>query len=183
MLHCTRRVPALLSLWLACIYFAGRSFADDVPLPLTLLRHPGALGYSGLEIFVLNFYATVVIEYLVICALLRWPEKATAKLIFWVLLINGLTNPAAQFGATFFARVMRSEASAWGMICMVEIAVVVVEFGLLRCILGRMYRQGALKEPVTAKRTIMIAAAANAASFAFGFVGLVFVLLAMSPLH
>ena len=72
---------------------------------------------------------------------------------------------------------MGSEAWAWAMICLVEVAVVAAEFGLLKWIFGNMYRQGAPDNPVTAKRAIMTVSVANAASFAFGFVVIIYLLI------
>jgi len=121
----------------------------------------------------------VVIEYFLICALLGWPEKAWVKLIPVVLLVNVITNPPAQAAAIFFGRVMGSEESAWAMVGVTELAVMAAEFGLLMWILGNMYRQGVLDRPVTALSTILIVVIANVASFAFGFVGLINVLIDM----
>ncbi|MEW6532567.1 MAG: hypothetical protein AB1473_17185 [Thermodesulfobacteriota bacterium] len=169
-------------LCLGFIYSLGTSFADDVPLPLRdFLQHPEVLGYGRAEILILNFFATVVIEYLVICAFLGWPEQAMIKLMFWVPLVNVITNPAAQIGALFFGKVMDSEALAWVMVCVVEFGVAAVEFGLLSRIFGYMYRQGVLHEPLTARRIILIVAVANMASFLLGFVGLLSLLIEMDP--
>mgnify|MGYP005845062999 FL=1 len=160
----------------------GSSLADDVPLPLgDFLQRPEVLGYSQPQLVVQNLCATVVIEYLVICGLLGWPERAMAKLVFWVLLVNIMTNPPAQVGAIFLGRVMGSEASAWATICMVEFAAAAVEYGLLRLIFVHMCREGALDHPITPRRTLLMVALANVASFAFGFVGLIFLLIEMGP--
>ena len=99
------------------------------------------------------------------------------KLIFWILAVNVITNPAAQIAAIFFGRTMGSEALAWIMICLVELVIVAVEFGLLTLILGKMYRQGAFDELVTGKRLIGMVTVANLASFALGFVVPIFVLM------
>ena len=171
-----RLAPYLFCFWLIFIFGLGPSFADDVANPFDFLRDPKITGYSRVQIFAINFFATVVIEYLVICWFFVWSKKAMAKLLFWVVVVNIITNPAAQAGAIFFATSLESETLAWIMICIIELGAVVVEFGLLRWISGDMYRQGALDEEVTPKRTLLIAAVANLASFAFGFLGTLVVL-------
>lgn len=103
------------------------------------------------------------------------------KLIFWVLFVNVITNPASQVAAIFFGRVMGSEMSAWIMICLVELVAATVEFGIMRWLFIRMHHSGAIDGPVTTKRTIETVLAANLASFLFGFAGLISVLLEMGP--
>jgi hypothetical protein len=178
MLRHTRLAQTILCLCLTLICGLGSSLADDVPPPLgAFLQHPEAWGFSQVEILVWNFCATAVIEYFLICGLLGWPERAWLKLIPVVLHINFITKTQPQAGAIFFGRVMPSEGSAWAMVGLIEIAVMAVEFGLLRWMLGKLYRRGALDAPVTALSTILIVVIANVASFAFGFVGLIGMLI------
>ena len=47
----------------------------------------------------------------------------------------------------------------------IEFVVVIVEFGLMKWIFGRMYRHGVLDEPVSAGRVLVISVAANIASY------------------
>ena len=57
----------VIFLWVSLLCPIGLSFADDVPLPLgDFLQRPEVLGFSRVEILAANFYATAVIEYLVI---------------------------------------------------------------------------------------------------------------------
>ena len=173
-------VPYICALWLVLIFGVEPSFADDVPLPLRdFLQRPEVLGYSQLGILVANFSITFFIECLVICGFLGWPEKAIVKVIFWVLIMNLMTNPLAQVGAIFFGRAMGSESLAWLMIGLVELAVIAAEFCLLRFIFRNMYNNAELGEPVTGKRLIVMVTAANAASFFFGFVVLILLLMAV----
>jgi hypothetical protein len=154
------------------------SFADDIPLPLKdFLQRPQALGYSRVEILFQNFAATVVIEYLVICTFLGWPARALPGILFWVLVINVITNPVSQVTAIHFGKAMTSEEAAWAMVCLIELLIVIVEFSFLWAILARMYSQGALDEVVTPERTLLTVVAANLASFLFGFVGFIFLLI------
>ncbi len=160
----------------------GLSFANDVPLPMgDFLQHPEVLGYSRAEIFVWNFCATVIIEYFVICAFLGWPENAMIKLVFWVLLLNVITNPASQIAAIFFGRVMGSEISAWVMTSLAEFVAATLEFGIMRWLFRRMHDSGAIDRLVTTKRTIRMVLTANAANFIFGFVVLIGLLIDMGP--
>ena len=176
----TRFVPYICAFCLVLISGVGPSFADDVPLPLgDFLQRPEVLGYSQLGIFVANFSITFFIECLVICGSLGWPEKAIVKVIFWVLIMNLMTNPLAQVAAIFFGRAMGSESLAWLMIGIVELAVIAAEFCLLRFIFRNMYKNAELGEPVTEKRLIGMVTAANVASFFFGFVVLILLLLAV----
>jgi hypothetical protein len=171
-----RLAPYLFCFWLIFIHGLAPCFADDVAAPFDFLRDPKITGYSRAQIFALNFFATVIIEYVVICWFFAWSKKVMAKLLFAVVVLNIITNPAAQAGAIFFATSLESETLAWTMIWIIEFLVVAVEFGLLKWIFRYMYRQGALDEEVTPKRTLLIAAVANLASFAFGFLGTLVVL-------
>jgi hypothetical protein len=130
---------------------------------------------------------TIVIEYWVICAFFEWSQKAMLKLMLWVPVVNLITNPIAQIGVMFFGGMLkRSEPLdwtimlQWAIIFVIELAVVAVEFCLFRWIFLNMYRQGVISKPVTVKRTILIAATANTASFALGFVGIIIWLMEMA---
>jgi hypothetical protein len=173
---CLSRV--IIFLWMSFLWPIGLGFANDVPLPLgDFLQRPEVLGYSQLEILALNFCATVVIEYLVICAFLGWPEKAILKLGFGVLLANIITNPASQVVAIFFGSVLGSEPLAWAMICAVELVATIVEFGIMRWAFGRMYHGGLIDQPIAIKRTIVMVLTANVASFLLGFAALICLLI------
>ena len=164
-----------------CLMFTGGpvpSLANDVPLPLhDFLQRPDILGYNQVIILVVNFGITVFVEYLVICSFLGWPIGARAKLFFGVLFINVITNPLSQLGAIFLGRVTESEPLAWAMLCIIELAAAAVEFVMLERIFGHLYRLGVFDRPITTRRTILITAVANLASFFIGFVGLILLLI------
>ena len=113
------------------------------------------------------FVVTVMIEYPVIYALLGRRLKAPIQLFLWVLLVNVITFPGVMcaLGALPF---LGYEQFVWLWLGLIECAVVVVEFVILKLVFNRMCRTHALDEPILAKRTFVIALVANLASFVFG---------------
>ena len=145
----------------------GSCLADGAPWPQRsnyeeAAHEPGATAF-GVFVF---FCITMVIEYLVVYACLLRLTKDGVALFGSVLFVNVITNPAAQCVMMFFGdpMVLPSDAWCYTVICAVELVVVAVEFVLFRWIFGRMYRHGTLGEPVTVRRTLIIAMAANVAS-------------------
>lgn len=166
------------SLLLTLLCGVATSLANDVR-PLSIPYTSGQLAEdSTVDILgvLWAFCVTVIIEYLVIRHFLKGRLRLKSGLFLWVFLVNVLTNPAAQ--AVFWSvgtwsyREVGPDALL-AMLFAVELAVVVVEFALLKCIFTNMYRGGALYEPITTGRTIMIALTANVASLVCGFVSLI----------
>jgi len=127
----------------------------------------------GYRFITAEFLLTVVVEYLVIYLMLGRPSKARMPLLFYLTLVNLITNPATQLGIFFVADpvLLGSSGKAFLVLCLIELVAMTTEFCLLTLVFGRMYRRGVLKVDVTAKRTVVIVFAANVASFLFGFVG------------
>ncbi|WP_041286556.1 hypothetical protein [Desulfomonile tiedjei] len=158
------------------------SHANDVPLPLDQLNH--SWNNNRLELLVGNFLCTVIIEYLVIWAFFGWSGKAGKELVGWVLFVNAITNPVSQMDAVFFANLYGSDnSSAWIAICVMEFVVATVEFSMMASIFRRMHRNKVIDNPVTTKRTILMVLTANVASFLFGFIGLLFLLIEANPYY
>lgn len=159
----------IFAIWIAGVC-GGSASADDAGVPFFRdIADPVSLGYMML----IRFCVTVAAEYLVVLGCLTGRLKAFSALFVWVLLINVVTNPAAQFGVAFVAdpAVLGSEAAALLMWFGIELAVVAVEFGLLRWIFTRMYQRHILNEPVSMRRTIVIVLLANLASILAGTLG------------
>jgi len=140
------------------------SLADMVMLPP--FRLDDSVNLIGMAA---NFGFTTIIEYLAIYHILGRPKKAKTGLFLFVFLVNLITNPAAQIGVWFIGE--------WFVI---EAVVILVEFGLLMLVFARMFRIGALSQPIGAGRTLVVAVMANIASFGLGIVGF-FVLASLKP--
>ena len=111
--------------------------------------------------FYIGYYATVIIEYLVIYVFLRSCLKSKLKLFLWVLLVNAISNPAFQL-------LIASLTLDIIGVLLSEILVVFVEFLVLKWIFRRMHRTGDLTEPVTNRHTFTISLIANMVSFVVG---------------
>ncbi len=111
-------------------------------------------------VMVINFGLTTIVEYLVIYHMLGRPRKARTELFFFLLFLNLITNPPAQFGVWL-----------WGHWFWIEIVVMWGEFGLLLWIFHRMFRGGKLDHPIGTGRTAVIVVMANLASFVLGVIG------------
>ncbi|MEW6529403.1 MAG: hypothetical protein AB1473_01120 [Thermodesulfobacteriota bacterium] len=173
----TRLVP-LASTGLMILYGVGSTFAaagPAVPFYKEILAHSSAWEILAIysKLLTVIFGATVTVEYLTVYFLLGRPAKVRIKLFFYIVLVNMVTNPAAQFSMLFLGDpdLVGSAELALVVTCVIELVVVTVEYGLLRWLFGRMHRRGALDKPVTATRTFLISLVANAASFAIGVVG------------
>lgn len=136
---------------------------------------------SYFRVMALVFLACVGIEYIVAYLLLGRPSRGRRQLIFYVLLVKIITNPAAQLAHLFIADEVLLGSSALEHLVhyLIEVAVVIVEFGLIWWICGRMYSRDVLDEPVSAVRSLLISLVANVAPFlilymAFGWVVPVF---------
>ncbi|MFZ5866336.1 MAG: hypothetical protein ACOYXY_10685 [Thermodesulfobacteriota bacterium] len=172
------RLVALASTGLIYLYEVGSTFASGgpvVPFYKEVFAHSPIwevlAAYS--KLLAVIFCATVAVEYLTVYFLLGGPSKVRIKLLFYIVLINMVTNPAAQFLMLFVGDpdLVGSAELALVVTCVIEFVVVTVEYGLLRWVFGRMHRRGLLYRPVTATRTFVISLVANAASFAIGVVG------------
>jgi len=157
-------------------YSSQSAFADGV-LPVPFYKEVGSIwdfvvGFYS-KIFALVFPVTVVIEYLVFYALLGRPAKARRKLFLYILFVNTITNPAAQLCMLFIADdvLLGSKNMEYLADCIIEVLVVIVEFGLMTWLFGRMHRHGDLDEPVSAIRTLVITLLANLASFTVVYEG------------
>ena len=142
----------------------------DIATPLSLMYELSkTFRIDLLYIMVACFVLTLIIEYSVIYLLLRRRLKAKMQLFLWVLLVNAITFPAVQVALTalYF---LNLERFAWLWLILIEFAVVIVEFVLLKLIFKRMYRVHALEEPISAKRAFVMALTANFASFILGAV-------------
>jgi hypothetical protein len=173
MLRSTRLIQMSSCLWFTTMCCVGSSLADggaSKSFYKQVLSNDLDL-FHLVPVFFSIFFATVVTEYLIVYFLLGRPEKATAKLLLCVLLVNVITNPAAQFGMLLLGdeRLLGSATLPDVMICMIELTATAVESALMVPIFGRLYRCGLLDEPVTVRRTIVIVLAANVASFLVGF--------------
>lgn len=146
--------------------------ADGAPMPFyqeAAGRDPLDPGF--LSILLVGLVSTVLVEYLVVYLLLGRPTKSRTRLFVWVLLINVITNPAAQLTILYVADpVLLGSANLANLVFgITELLVVIVEFWLLKWAFGRMYRRGVLTQPVAATRTFVISLAANTASFVATF--------------
>jgi hypothetical protein len=119
------------------------------------------------------FCFTVLVEYLVGLCLLGWSKVSKPRLFGWVLIVNVITNPAAQLILIRLGnpQLWGHQKAFWVVAVLIELAVVAVEFLLLRRIFDRMYHHGNLSHRVTPRRVFIIALAANGASFVLGLVG------------
>jgi hypothetical protein len=177
-----RLLLAIACLWIVLEGSIGLSQANDVPLPLDQLNY--SWNNYPLELLAGNFLITVIIEYLVIWVFLGWSEKVGKELVGWVLFVNAITNPASQVAAVFFANLYGSDnSSAWIAICAIELIAATVEFGIMTLLFRRMHRNKIIDKPVPTKRTILIVLTANVASFLFGFIGLLFLLIEANPYY
>jgi len=175
-------VQVISGLSFTLIYGVRSTFADGaLPVPFYKEIAPtwDFLVRLYFGAFAHIFVATVAVEYLVVYVLLGRPAKAWTQLFFYIMLVNLITKPAAHLSMLFIGDpdLLGSTTRALLVDGIIELVVVTVEFGLMKWIFGSMYRRGVLQEPVTAKRTILIAAVANVASFAFGVVGLILLLI------
>ena len=121
--------------------------------------------------FFMVFYATVIIEYLVVYFFLRPFLRSKLKLFLWILLVNAITNPVFQIVAVLLIPTLI-------ILLLLEILVVIVEFNILKWILGRMLRSGDLTEPLSSQRIFVISLTANLASFLVGYNWIAFYILA-----
>jgi len=137
-----------------------------VMLGTAIPRNPYGLAAAMLG----GLAVTTAVEYGVIYWMLGRPAKARLRFLFSLLLVNVITNPPVQLATFFIPDLFRPRllGELLLMLGIVELVVVLVEFGLLRWIFGRMYRGGALNEAITVKRTFLIALTANLASFVVG---------------
>ena len=141
----------------------------------------GGLGRTMVYGMVAAFCVTVIIEWLVISCFIWGDARVWLELFPWVLLVTIITNPAAQFAILFLADpdLLGSGALSLLVLCLIELVVVIVEFGLLIWIFGRMYRRGVLDTRLTARRTFVMALLANPASLV-GTFGLIFLFAVMT---
>ena len=123
------------------------------------------------------FFATVAIEYLVVYLYLGRPSKAKTHLLLYIILINLITNPAAQLSMLFIGdpKLLGSSALSCLVDCTTELAVVAIEFGFMIWMFRRMYDRGIL-EKVTTGKTALMALVANVASFVIVFIGITFMI-------
>ncbi len=132
-------------------------FADGLTVPdYEMILRPGTIEYFFLRIAKV-FCATVLIESIVIYTFLRWPKKAAISLFFWILVVNLITNPAVQFGFLFLGDdiVLGSIALALVMICVIEFAVVLLEWLFFTLFFRRMHSRKVIDEAISAKRTVL----------------------------
>jgi hypothetical protein len=163
-----RLLQVILISWFTFAWYVDTSFANlVVPFEMLLsFDHPYAFYYLMIGCLV----ATVIVEYPVVYLLLGRPAKARIQLFLWLLFVNVITNPAVQIALLFLdpAVYLTDALFKFGLI---ELAVVMVEFGLLHWIFSRMHRCGALVEPIKARCTFVIGVLANLASFVLGGIG------------
>lgn len=166
----TRLLPSPLLAWLMFLVLPATSLADT-PLPFEMRLAWGdarPLGYLILGCFV----ATLLVEYPVVYWMIGRPKKARTQLLFWLALINMVTNPAVQIALLYLEPALEGwERFGWLYLCVIELAVVAVEFWLFTRVFARMYRGRALDEPVTTTWALVAAIAANLASFVIGGIG------------
>jgi hypothetical protein len=185
MLRLTRVMQVGFCLWvtMCCVWSC---LADGGP-PIAFYKEvsPGDYLVACYPLFAETYLVTVLVEYVAVYWLLGRPAAARMSLLLYLLLINLLTNPVAQLGMLFLGDpvLMGSRALAQGMDCVIELTVVVVEFGLMKWIFSRMYRNGLLAQPITALRTLVMALVANLASFAVGTVGVLLIMAAFCNAH
>ncbi|MEW6141435.1 MAG: hypothetical protein AB1733_24695 [Thermodesulfobacteriota bacterium] len=119
------------------------------------------------KVMALVFLASVGIEYIVAYLLLGRPSRGRTQLIFYVLLVKIITNPAAQLAHLFIADDVLLGSSTLEHLVhyLIEVAVVIVESGLIWWMCGRMYSHNVLAEPVSAARSLLISLVANVVPF------------------
>ena len=166
----------ILGLWFISLCSAASSLADGgLAAPFYKEISPTwdflILAYFGA--FAHIFFITAAVEYLIVYLLLGRPTRGRIQLIFYIMLANVITKPAGHSAMLFIADpdLLGSRTLERLAVFIIELVILVVEFGIMRLTFHWMYCRGLIHEPVTARRTILIAALANVASFAFGLVG------------
>ena len=164
-----RFFQTMLISWLTFAWCVETCFADALWPTFVIPSLMAPNSKAPLYIMLGCFFATLIIEYPVIYLLLGRRLKSKVKLFLWVLLINAITFPGVQL-ALIAVPYVPYDQFAWLCLCLIEFAVVIVEFVLLKLIFNRMYRVQTLDEPISAKRTFVMALTANLASFLLGII-------------
>jgi hypothetical protein len=174
----------ITALFVSFICANGLSLANDVSLPFYrewLGNHWGE-PHLLTKLFIMNFCATVLVEYVVILLFLRPPAKARTGLAFWVFCVNAITNPVAQglvlvldqgFTAYLLLTAIRefnivaliAALFSSGILVLIEGVAILVECKILVRVFGRMYGRGTIDEPVLARQALIMVIAANVVSF------------------
>lgn len=160
----SRTMQFLIGLLLILVWGVGTSHANMVAPPAFDLGHP-----LNLVALFLLFGATTIIEFYVIYWILGRPRKARKDLFLCALLVNALTNPLTQVAVWLL--------QSWFVI---ELVVVMVEFGFMIWVFKRMYHSEKLDRPITLVRTVVTVLVTNMVSFGLGVVGGIF-LMAILP--
>ncbi|WP_157212077.1 hypothetical protein [Desulfomonile tiedjei] len=134
------------------------------------------------KLFIMNFCATILVEYVVILLFLRASTKALAGLAIWVFCVNAITNPVAQvlilsldqgFTAYLLLTAIRefdivaliAALFASGILVLIEGVTILVEYKILVRVFGRMYGRRTIDKPVFARQALIMVIAANVVSF------------------
>jgi hypothetical protein len=180
-----KKMPLIQSCLFVLIWGVGSVLADaGLPMPF----YKEVFTNTSIWDFLFGFYhrillpilfATVVIEYFVVYLMLRRPSKAKIQLFLYIILINLITNPAAQLAMLFIGDPDLTGSSGMSLIvvCIIELVVVAIEFGLMMWIFGRMHRRGLLEKPVATDFILIIAVVTNLASFGLVFIGFMLIIM------
>lgn len=143
------------------------------------------LNLLGIIIFA-TYILAAVIEYAVVRGFLRPLILSRSGLFLWVLLMNMITIPVAQVIWTYCIDVSQWFASSLLMLILIPFlkniyllfligfGVLSAQFLFLKWLFNRMYKRGVLATVVSRKHTLRIALIANAASFIFSGIDLIF---------
>lgn len=123
-----------------------------------------------------SFFATVVVEFVVIYIFLGRPSTARGWLFLRVMLIHLISYPLAQIGVVFLPSPGDAHIPlmAISRLCVVELLVVVLDYALLKRVFAAMHRTGKLGKKVSNRRTLKIAFAANFTTFLLSILAWVF---------
>jgi hypothetical protein len=154
-------IQAAMVFALILIFGVGPSFSDMIVLG------PAETAAAFAPVFAAAFCVTVVVEFVIIYLLLGRPTQSRKWLFVQVLYINLISYPAASIG--FFCwSAINYHTAPHTQLFVIEILVVLLEWGLLMRILKTMHRTGRLDAPVGPRSTLKIAFAANFATCLLG---------------